>query len=403
MLSIKLKFRKPKNTNKSGALYFQIIYNRSIKQVKINCRIFEHEWDPKNSIIIQKGAVSSQRNYELSQIKEQIKWEYERLCHIIREYQNTCPYIDIDNIIKKYKEKRTDKTTVFEYIRMQIKRLNELGRLRTSDIYKQVLSSLIGYCNNIDLDFDSLDEYFIESYESSMRNRGLCRNSTSFYMRALRSIYNKAVDDGLVLQSAPFKHVYTGVDKTTKRAISMREIKLIKQLDLSYNSALEFARDIFLFSFYLRGISFIDISYLKKSNLGNGYFTYNRKKTGQQLVVRAEKLMHEIVEKYPNEKTQYLFPIIISEDGTERKQYLNKLVSVNRNLKKIGKMIKSSIPLSMYVARHSWASIAKSKNVSLSVISAGMGHDSETTTQIYLASIQTSQIDDANRKLLKEL
>ena len=231
----------------------------------------------------------------------------------------------------------------------------------------------------------------------------LSRNTTSFYMRILRCIYNRAVEENLTMQTDPFKRVYTGVDKTAKRAISLKEIKRIKELELSDKPALDYARNMFLFSFYLRGMSFVDLAYLRKRDLSNGYITYIRKKTGQQLTIRWERSMQEIVDKYPENPTQYLLPIITKQDGMERQQYLNKILFVNRKLKHIAKLAKISTPLTMYVSRHSWASIAKSKNVPLSVISEGMGHDNEETTRIYLAAIQTNQIDDANRRILKEL
>ena len=90
-------------------------------------------------------------------------------------------------------------------------------------------------------------------------------------------------------------------------------------------------------------------------------------------------------------------------EQNERKQYGNALREVNNKLKEIAKTICLPIPLSTYVARHSWASIAKSKNVPISVISEGMGHDSEMTTQIYLSSLDSSAIDHANSLILKDL
>lgn len=110
-----------------------------------------------------------------------------------------------------------------------------------------------------------MDDTLICQYESYMRISNLCRNTTSFYLRILRSVYNRAVDDELTKQNHPFKRVYTGVDKTSKRAISLKEIKKIKDLDLSSTPTLDFARDMFLFSFYMRGMSFIDIAYLKRT------------------------------------------------------------------------------------------------------------------------------------------
>ena len=222
-------------------------------------------------------------------------------------------------------------------------------------------------------------------------------------MRILRCIYNRAVEDGYAKPNTPFKKVYTGVDKTPKRAITLKEIKRIKELDLTGKPDLDYARDIFMFSFYTRGMSFIDMAYLRKKDLVNGYLTYTRKKTGQQLTIRWERSMQEIIDKYPENSTPYLLPIITKQDGTERHQYLVRIQFVNRKLKRIARLAHISTTLSMYVSRHSWASIAQTKNVPLSVISEGMGHDREETTRIYLASIQTSRIDEANRRILKDL
>lgn len=293
--------------------------------------------------------------------------------------------------------------SIFEYIQLQIRRLKKIGRFRTSEIYEQTLKCFMKFRHGKDLNLALFCSDIIEQFECYLRSKGLSRNTTSFYMRVLRSIYNRAVEDGLVKQTNPFRRVYTGVDKTAKRAITIKEIKRIKELDLMKYPVLDYSRDIFLFSFYLRGMSFVDIAYLRKRDLSNGYISYTRRKTGQQLVIRWERPMQEIVDKYPENNTQYLLPIITRQDGTERRQYLNKIVSVNRKLKRIAVMAGITIPLSMYVARHSWASIAKSKNVPLSVISEAMGHDNEETTRIYLLAIQSNLIDEANNRIIKEL
>ena len=109
--------------------------------------------------------------------------------------------------------------------------------------------------------------------------------------------------------------------------------------------------------------------------------------------------MEDIVSKYPLNQTDFLLPII-KEKGNERRQYDNALHLVNYHLKGLSDILKLQRPLTMYVARHSWASAAKAKNIPLSVISEGMGHDSEATTQIYLASLETSVVDNANKKIL---
>lgn len=227
-------------------------------------------------------------------------------------------------------------------------------------------------------------------------------NSVSFYNRILRAVYNRAVEKEMTAQRYPFKHVYTGVDKTVKRAVSLAAIRQIKELDLLSKPSLDFARDMFLFSFYTRGMSFIDMAFLKKKNLCGGILSYRRRKTGQQLFIRWEESMQEIVDKYPANENGYLLPIIKSP-GRERLQYRNALRLVNNKLKAISEAAGLQTKLTMYVSRHSWASIAKSQNIPLSVISAGMGHDSENTTQIYLAALDNAVIDNANDLILKKL
>ena len=222
-------------------------------------------------------------------------------------------------------------------------------------------------------------------------------------MRILRAVYNRAVEKELTSNRNPFKHVYTGVDKTVKRAIPLKAIKKIKNLDLSLHPALDFARDMFLFSFYTRGMSFIDMAYLKKKDLQNGILSYRRHKTGQQLFIKWEKCMQEIADKHKADNgSPYLLPIL-KYPYDSRSQYKNALYRTNKNLKEIAKLAGLSIPLTLYVARHSWASIAKSKNIPISIISEGMGHDSEMTTQIYLASLDNSVVDKANTQILREL
>jgi integrase len=211
------------------------------------------------------------------------------------------------------------------------------------------------------------------------------------------------VEQGITENRNPFKRVYTGVDKTIKRALPLSVIKKIKALDLSRMPTISYARDMFMMSFYLRGMSFIDMAFLKKADLKHGMLTYRRRKTGQQLTIAWTREMQAILDKYPDNPTQYLLPIIKTRGINERYAYRNTGYNINRNLKKIADMVGIQIPLTMYVARHSWASAAKAKGIPLSIISEGMGHDSETTTQIYLASLNTTAVDKANSLILKFL
>lgn len=292
----------------------------------------------------------------------------------------------------------------FLFAQVVINNQKSLGKIRTSETYSSALNSFKRFRAHRDLSLKDIDSDLMVAYEVYLRSSGVSPNSSSFYMRNLRAIYNRAVEKELVIQRFPFRYVYTGVDKTLKRAIPLKAIKQIKALDLSTTPTLDFARDMFLFSFYTRGMSFVDMAYLRKKDLCGGMLSYRRRKTDQQLFVKWERCMQDIIDKYDTTGSSYLLPIITPLSCfDERKQYIYATHNVNRHLKIIGKQLGLSIPLTMYVARHAWASIAKSKNIPLSVISEGMGHDSESTTRIYLASLDTVKVDKANHMILNLL
>jgi integrase len=254
----------------------------------------------------------------------------------------------------------------------------------------------------VDVPLSCINSELILAYEAYLKRAGVCLNTSSFYLRNLRAVYNRAVDLGLVEQQYPFKYVYTGVCKTIKRAISLDVIKKIKALDLSTRPTLDFARDMFLFSFYTRGMSFIDMAYLRKKDLCGNVLSYRRRKTGQQLFIRWEKCMHDLLKKYDTSNSIYLLPILKpAKDLDIRKQYQYSAHNINHSLQIIGDML--GIRLTLYVARHSWASIARNKQIPISIISEALGHDSEQTTRIYLSSLESNTIDKANCMILKLL
>ena len=398
MASIKVKFRPSITTGKEGTIYYQVIHNRVIRQIKTDYHVFEEEWNEKNGVVIFSA---NGRTDILRSIKERIGWDMKRLKAIIGRMESSGNGFTADDIVEEYQE-ATREQSFFRFMKGVIARLKLLNKERTAENYAATLNGFMRFREGKDVLFDEIDSNQMMEYEAYMKAQGIAMNTVSFYMRILRAVYNRAVEKGLTEQRNPFRHVYTGIDKTVKRAIPLEDIKRIKGLDLSMNPSLEFARDMFLFSFYTRGMSFIDMAYLKKKDLQNGILSYRRRKTGQQLCIRWEKCMQEIVGKYQKNETDYLLPII-KKVGNEQQQYRNALRLVNNKLKGIATMAGLQVNLTMYVSRHSWASIAKNKNVPLSVISEGMGHDSEATTQIYLASLDSSLVDKANEMILKNL
>lgn len=400
MASIKVKFRPSTVTDREGTIYYQVIHERKVRQLLTNYHVFPSEWDEKRSMVttLQK---SERKSFILS-IRERIRWDVERLVKIDRKLDSNGLTYTADDVIDEF-NRYSHEYSLFNFMEGIIAKLKQNGKVRTAETYKATLNSFKKFRQDEDIMLDCLNSEVMEAYEAWHHNRGVTSNTISFYTRILRAVYNRAVEDDVIESRSPFRHVYTGVDKTVKRALPLDVIKKIKGMDLSLNAALDFARDMFMMSFYLRGMSFIDMAYLKKSDLKNGYITYRRRKTGQQLTIEWTSDMQLVLDKYPENESDYLLPIIKTTGINERCAYRNVGYNINRSLKQITKMLSLNFRLTMYVARHSWASAAKAKGVPLSVISEGMGHDSETTTQIYLASFDTSIVDRANAMILKSL
>ena len=402
MTSIKVKFRPSTIDGKEGTIYYQVIKNRVVRQQKTDYHIYANEWNGNSSEVVLPRYDKSRELY-LMGIMEKIQIDIRHFDKIINTLEHYSATYSTDDVIAEFVANNPE-NYLFSFMESVIANLKTLGKVRTSETYAATLCSFRRFRENKDVPLDDVDSDMMMAYEAYLKNTGVSPNSSSFYMRNLRAVYNRAVEKDLTSQRFPFKHVYTGVDKTVKRAVPLKVIKKIKEKDFTMNPTFDFARDMFLMSFYTRGMSFVDMAYLRKKDLQNGVLSYRRRKTGQQLFIKWEKCMQEIVDKYDTSQSSYLLPIIKPFcEINERKQYIYAAHNINRCLKIIGKELGLSVSLTLYVARHAWASIAKSKNVPLSVISEGMGHDSEATTRIYLASLDTMAIDKANSMILKSL
>lgn len=266
---------------------------------------------------------------------------------------------------------RNNKTseTLFQFMNHLITLLHHNGQHRTMQHYKATLNSFKRYRANRDIALRDLSAEEMRSYEAHLKNVSkVCSNTSSFYLRTLRATYNKAVEQRLTPQKHPFRNVYTGIAKTRKRAIPTSSISKIKHLafpqDLTHNQ--EFARDTFLLCFYLRGISFIDLAHLRKSDLREGYLHYTRSKTGQRLTVRWEKEMQLLLDKYQSSNTTspYLFPLLVDTGCSsqtkavvskqeEQRLYHNADARISYHLKQLGAKLGIRDKLTLYVARHS--------------------------------------------------
>ena len=402
MATVKVKFRKSSVEGKAGTIYYQLCHKQSNRQITTRMRVLPHWWDAEKETFIAEADNNGLSAHYQQQIEKDL------LCirRILCEWDGEGRDYTLADVIDHFRTLNENGDTVLSCLATLIDELKNDGQWGNARNLQRALNSFSDFLGGLDRPLKQVDERLVMEYEQWLRTRKVSKNSSSFYMRTLRSAYNKVISRNQMEQTFPFRNVYTGVERTRKRAVPEDIMVRLQKLDLTHSAPLAFSRDMFIFSYCTRGMAFVDIAYLKKEDVSEGILSYVRHKTGQRLTVRIEPLIEEIIERYEPlvHNSPYLFPIITSNDPEEAfRQYQTALGYHNRKLKKLGKLTGENLHLSSYTARHSWATVARKHNVPLSVISAGMGHTSEKTTLIYLDSVENSLIDKANEEILEAL
>ena len=402
MATVRLKFRPSSVPGSEGTLYYQVIHKRKVKWISTGYHIRPDEWDNASEALL--ASPDGERKAELTLMRSIMECELRKRREAVRMTEAANKDVTMDELCDALRQVAPCKT-VFTFLQEQAARQEQMQRQGTAKTYRNACRSFRKFREDADLTFDELTPDLMERYEAWLVNRRLRQNSISCYLRTLSTMLHKAADETQEADASLFSRVRLAYVKTTKRAISEKGLRDIASLRLPEGTTLAFARDIFMFSFYARGMPFVDIAYLRKTDIRNRMLTYSRKKTNQSISVECEKAQQRIIDRYAPlaAGTPYLFPIIRKADSTEYNQYQRMLENINRALRKIGEMVGLGIPLTTYVARHTWASVARDMDISLGIISEGMGHRSLKTTEVYLNSIATSKINDANKKIIRRI
>ena len=339
--------------------------------------------------------------------------DYERIQLIINEEVNKVQRHALEKRIAgedytattlmENKKQLFSKTTVGESYLCYIQELKTGNRVRYAGMYEVSYSSFVKFNGHLDIPFSDIDCNWLKRYEYWMKTQGYAINTIGTRLRHLRVVFNRALDTKQIsTECYPFNayKVAKMNQQTAKRALSKKDIK--KVIAYKGTSTMEIlAIDLFTFSYLTAGINFIDIALLKKENIIDNRIVYCRHKTKKQIIVPLQSEAIEMIEKYKG--TDYLFPILSTFHETEVQiaNRLHKVLSkVNRHLKEIGEKLKLPIPLTTYVARHSFATVLKRSGVSTSIISESLGHSSERITQVYLDSFGNEQMSKAMKNLL---
>ena len=176
-----------------------------------------------------------------------------------------------------------------------------------------MLHSLEGFANMELVTFRELTAGFFLGFEHNLWASGCSRNTSACYFRALRAICKEAERQGMLKDAKQlFSEVFMGYEETRKRALSIEQLRMVADADLEDTPSLGVARDLFILSYYLRGIPFIDLAYLRKTDIQDNVLCYRRSKTGRMLTITLEPWMWEIIERYlcDDSGSPYLLRII---------------------------------------------------------------------------------------------
>lgn len=395
MASIKIRLNKNKTlSNGEHPIVVQIIISRKKKVLYLGKSSFEAHWNAEKGIPNSKHPNSKMLRLFLNHRKT----EYEQK---LLELERMNPNPTLSEFLDLIQTKKVQES-FFTYFDKIIEMLLKSKKNGNANAYKSTRSVFSKFLKHKDLTFDEVNYKLIKKFETHLLAKGLNVNGISFHMRTLRALYNRAIKDGVANKdSYPFNKYSIKREKTIHRALTKEEVSAVKNFNPQGDQSLQLAKDYFMFSFYNRGMNFIDIAYLKNKNIHKGRLQYKRAKTGTHFTIKLVPPALEIIERYTDQSKPeaFIFPAVQNE---ERKfaDYKNAMRLTNKKLNKIGELTNCSIPLTTYVARHSWATIAKRGGVSTSVISEGMGHATEHITQVYLDSFENKVIDDANQQIV---
>ena len=290
---------------------------------------------------------------------------------------------------------------MMEFMRSIISDKEAANQFRTAEAYRTALNCWHRFFGAEEtVSWEQVTPRSMTMLADYLKGRGATRNTQSFYFRILRAVCNRAQEEGVaVLPGNLFDNVYTGKARTRKRALPIEDIRRIASAETKSEKE-QLARDLFIFSFITRGMALIDMAHLLKANIAAGRLFYMRHKTGQAISMEWIAEMQEIATRYEHAGGDYLFPLISSDGAEGWRQFKRSSQMVNYHLRKLGKRLNMPMHPTLYVARNSWATVAKSTGVPTALISEAMGHVSERMTQVYLGSIDVGRIDIENRKIV---
>lgn len=298
-------------------------------------------------------------------------------------------------------------SVIIEFALSRSNECEKAGKGSAARAYMTVVNSLISFVGRNDLTFDELTPELLKRFEQHLFSENLEYNTVSVYMRMLRALCNRAPRSRTAISvSELFKDVFTGSVSSRSRSVSLGIIRKMAEADLdTQRTELAFARDMFVLSFYLCGIPFVDLAHLRKNDLQDGRISYCRRKTGNSVMVVVEPCALNIIRRYAPDchYSSYLLPILKDTSMNDFQHYQSALRVYNKRLDRLSTLLQLDEKVTSYTPRHTWSTLAHHSGVNIGLIRQVLGHSSEAMTRRYLSDFGAGALQEATRMMIAQL
>lgn len=403
-------------TSDRYTLVIQILRARRRGVIFTPFKLLPEEFDPVKGRAVHNLNIREHRRF-VDNVNRYLSHQLHEIDRIVSELERVGEPFDGRDVAGTFR-RRYDNRYVHTVFRRQIEELLRQGRHGTAGTYRSTLVAFDRFAGKRHYQLCELDEPTVMEFRNFLVREGLSVNTVTFYLSKLRAVYNRAVREGFAPKGLdPFGGVPFRVEKTRKLAVDDTVLRRVAGAELP-RGPLAVARDLFLFSFYCRGMSFVDMAYLRQGDIEGDVIRYRRRKTGQLFTVRIIPPLRAILDRYREICSPLALPILMVKDGRggfcpfelsgtdparkrlseqeQYKRYLQNRSEFLHHLRRLSRLLGLERSLTFNMARHTWASRARRQGIPMAIISEGLGHTSEKTTRIYLDELEARRIDEAN-------
>ena len=376
-------------------IIIRITANQRSTSIDTGVKVHTSEWDSSKGKIRHKNPDYKELNLHI----KQALLKFEQKVRSFGESIGNKTVVEIKGLLNQ--DPRTNNNTFSAFANKEIAQLKAQGRFGNAQVYQTALNRLLKYAGE-EITLPEITYTLLCDFETHMLKEGLTRNGIAVHMRELRALMNKAIHKGLLDSGLyPFRNYKIKVEKTVSRAITKKDLEKLRKHKLCHGSRIWHSRNIFFLIFNLIGISLVDLVFLTRKNIDHGRIIYKRRKTGKMYSIKINKEAEKLINLYSAENGHYLINIMGLEEipkNRERHEVNLRLKLTNKYLKELGTLTKCPIPLTTYVARYSWANIAKAQGYSKDLIAEALGHEyGNRVTGIYLDNYGNEFIDKVNK------